>query len=150
MLEVVAVQPQFWIIPVICIGALLLGCLFVFVLERVFYGSGGWEIGGGVFWIIGLIMAVVWGGISIPFDSKYHVMYKLSGTVDSVTNTLDSGGNGNRTLTPVVNLSGYPDPIQMSDSRIVTLKGHPVELICTIGWVYQGLDVTHCNIAAIK
>ena len=152
MLEVIGLQLQFWIIPVIAIFLTLVGCGVFFVLNRRDHGYDvfGWQITGGITLAIGLLFGLIWAGISIPFDSKYHVMYKISGTVESVTNTLESGGDGERSMTPVVNLSGYSDPIEMDNSRIVTLKGREVELVCTLQWVYEGMDITHCNIAAIK
>lgn len=149
MLEVIALQPQFWIIPAIFGVLILLGVLF-FWIERRIDGDGGFFATGIAASAIGLISMIVWACLLIPFDSKYHVMYKLSGTVESVTNTLDGGGDGERTMTPVVKLSGYEDPIEMDNPRIVTLKGREVELVCTMQWVYQGLDITHCNIAKIK
>lgn len=152
MLEVVALQPQFWIIPTLAIIPTILGCVVFLVLGRRDNGYDvfGWQMTGGITLAVGLIFGLVWAGISIPFDSKYHVLYKISGTVESVTNTLESGGDGERSMTPVVNLSGYSDPIEMDNPRIVTLKGREVELVCSLQWVYEGMDITHCNIAAIK
>jgi hypothetical protein len=149
MLEQIAIQPQFWILPAIGLFFLILGAFFAFSLDKFSY-DGGWMIAGVFVAAIGVVLGLVWAVLLIPYDSKYHVMYKLSGTVESVTNTLDGGGDGERSLTPIVKLSGYADPIEMDNSRIVTLKGREVELVCTLEWVNQGLDITHCNIAAIK
>lgn len=150
MLDVIAIQPQFWVVPAVGLFLALLGALWFFVFEDRFDGCGGWQITGVGFWAISAVFAIVYVLMLIPFDSKYHVYFKLSGTVESVTNTLDGGGDGERTLTPVVKLSGYSDPIQMDNPRIVTLKGREVDLICSYDWVWQGLDVTNCNIREIK
>jgi uncharacterized membrane protein len=154
MTEVIAIQPQYWIVPTIGAFILVLG-LICFGIKKLAYDDGyvggeGWLFGGWFLTAIALIFGVIWCVILIPFDSKYHVYFKLSGTVESVTNTLQGGGDGERTLNPVVRISGYDQPIQMYDSRIVTLKGQEVDLKCTYDWNYEGLDGTDCSIRAIK
>lgn len=153
MTEVIAIQPQFWIVPLIGAVILVLG-LVCFVIKKIAYedyvGGEGWTFGGWMLTAIALIFAIVWCIMLIPFDSKYNVYFKMSGTVESVTNTLQGGGDGERTLNPVIRLSGYDQPIQMHDARIVTLKGKEVELKCTYDWNYEGLDGTDCTIRAIK
>jgi hypothetical protein len=151
MRDVIAIQPQFWIVPLIGAVLALLGFLWFFVFEERFgRGYGGYQITAIAFWAFSAIFAIISIVQLVPFDSKYHVLFKLSGTVESVTNTLDGGGDGERTTTPVVKLSGYSDPIQMDNPRIVTLKGKEVDLVCSYKWVWQGLDITNCNIREIK
>lgn len=154
MTDVIAIQPQYWIVPLIGAFILLLGfvCFGIYKLaySSEYSGGEGWVVGGWILTVIALIMGIIWAIMLVPFDSKYHVYFKLSGTVESVTNTLQDGGDGERTLNPVVRISGYDQPIQMYDNRIVTLKGKEVELKCTYDWNYEGLDGTDCSLRAIK
>lgn len=150
MLEVIAIQPHLWILPLVAGVLILLGALWFFGFEDWFgYGNGGWAITGVAFWILALAPTIIWIISLIPFDSKYHVLYKLEGKVESVSNTFE-GGSGKMTSKPVIQLSGYDEPIQMDNPRIVTLEGHEVTLTCYYSWEMYGLDITKCDLSGIK
>jgi hypothetical protein len=103
-----------------------------------------------IIWIVGVTGLIISVLFFIPYDSKYHHIYRLQGTVESVTNVLEGDGDGERTLTPIVKLSGYSEPIEFDNSRITTLKGREVVLTCTYAWQMHGLDITQCELKAIK
>lgn len=128
---------------------ILMGILWAFGFEYWFNGNDGWAITGMFFAGIGLVAAIVWLFMLIPYDSKYHVLYKLEGKVESVSNTFVSG-SGKMTSRPIIYLSGYEHPITMRDSRIVPLEGKEVELVCSIQWGWEAMDGTNCNVRAIK
>lgn len=152
MTDVIAVQLHLILIPSFMLALALLGALFFFGLHRWFgdeYYFDGWSMGGVAFWICSGVLALVWVGTLIPFDSKYHVVYKLEGRVESVTNDLDQG-SGQRTRIPIVTLSDHDEPIFVTDSRIVGQKGKDVKLTCTLVWSPYAMDAAKCDLAEIK
>lgn len=98
--------------------------------------------------IIGLITGVVWISMLVPFSSEYHHIYRVEGTVTSVTNTFQES-SGELSSTPVLTLDTVDRPISMSDPRAVTLEGKDVTLTCAIGWNYQAADKYSCSIYSI-
>jgi type IV secretory pathway TrbD component len=152
MTDVIAVQLHLILIPSLMLAFALLGALCFFGFQRWFsncYGLSGWSVTGVALWICAGVIALVWIATLIPFDPKYHVVYKLEGRVESVTNILDEG-SGQRTTIPIVSLSGYDNPIYVTDSRIVGQKGKDVSLTCTIAWSPYAMDATKCDLKEIK
>lgn len=118
----------------------------------VYLVGRNWDDDGGMFAAIPGVFAgiviIVWLVSLFPFQSEYHHIYRVEGTVVSVSNTLD-GGSGELTHTPVLELDTLDRPITMSDPRALTLAGKEVTLTCTIGWHYQAADTYACEIYAI-
>jgi hypothetical protein len=152
MTNVIGILPHLIIIPII-FGVLLFLGLITFLIHKKRdreWHDDGWMITTFCLWAVALIFGIIAAVNLIPYDSKYHVIYKLEGTVESVTNVLEGDGDGERTLSPIVKLSGYSEPIEFDNSRITTLKGREVVLTCTYAWQMHGLDITQCELKAIK
>lgn len=149
-MEVIAVMPHLWIVPLVAGVLVVLGFLWFIGFERWFgNGYGGWQAVGVVWWVLGGLTAVVSIILLMPYDSKYHVFYRLEGNIVSVTNSFEHG-SGELSYTPVVKLDTYDHPILMKSSRIMALEGKDVTLTCTLSWEPYGLDATYCGVAAIK
>jgi hypothetical protein len=151
MTDVIGILPHLIIVPIATVVIILLG-FGAFGLHKSLGDeyNDGWFMTAVFVWIVGIIGIITSVMLFIPFDSKYHNIYRLQGTVESVTNVLEGDGDGERTLSPIIKLSGYSDPIEFSNSRITTLKGREVVLTCTYEWQMHGLDITNCELKAIK
>lgn len=150
MLETIAIQPHLWIIPIVILTLALAGAFWFFFLEEWFGdGFGGWQMVGVILWALGGILAIVYLFLLLPYNSKYHVLYRLSGTIHVETNRF-TAGTGDLSYSPVAYLDGYDDPIVINSSRVMTLDGRDVDLTCTIAWEPYGLDTTYCELAAIR
>lgn len=95
--------------------------------------------------ICGAIAVVVWFVMLIPFDGKYHHVYRVEGTVTSVSNVL-SEASGDLTRQPVITLDSMTYPLVVDDPRAVTLDGRDVTLRCEVDWNYQAADSYVCRI----
>ena len=129
-------------------AGLLLIALALFFIGRWDFDSG-WTFGGIFFGAFAVILGIVWLIMLVPFDAKYHQIYRVSGEVLSVSNVLSESG-GDLTRTPVITLEGVDRDITMDDPRAVNLQGKEVELTCGIAWHYQAADTYSCSIYAIK
>lgn len=85
----------------------------------------------------------------VPFDTKYHQVYRVSGEVTSVSNVISDSG-GELTRTPVITVEGVDRDITMNDPRAVNLQGKTVEFTCTVGWNYQAADSYSCKIYQVR
>lgn len=149
-MTVLATQPQFWIIPIVIAALLALATLWAFGFERWFGdGYGGWSATGVGLAAIAVILGIVYALLLMPYDSKYHVFYRLSGPLTVETNTF-TAGDGEISRSSVGYVDGYPDPIVLNSSRLMALDGADVDLTCTIAWEPYGLDTTYCELAAIR
>lgn len=111
------------------------------------------EFGPIAFWGAGVMMALA-GVVSLliaawPISPAYWSVYRVSGEVTSVTNTLvDSSGK--LTTNPVITLSTVPNvSLEVADPRVLNLNGKQVELTCAIDWHYQAMDTYSCAIYSI-
>jgi hypothetical protein len=94
----------------------------------------------------GLVCAVTWAFMMIPYDGKYQHYYEVQGHVDSVSNVL-SDADGDLTRQPVLMIAGIDQPIVVDDPRAVSLQDRDVTLRCTVGWHYNAADTYECKIA---
>lgn len=85
----------------------------------------------------------------VPFNTKYHRLYGVQGTVISVSNVLSESG-GELTRTPVVALDSLDSPLVINDPRAVNLMGKAVKLTCEIEWVYRAADRYSCLIYEVR
>ena len=136
------VAVTFWVL----IGCLVLFFVTFFVAEKFMQGA---EIGTALMAILSAIMIVSMAIALIPYDSKYHHYYRVSGTVESVSNVLSENG-GDLTRTPIVKLDSMSQPVAINDPRAVELQDRDVELTCTVEWVYQSMDRYNCSIYDVK
>lgn len=132
----------FWIL----IGSLALLALSFFVAEKFMLGA---DLGTALAALLTGIMLVSMVIAFIPFNDKYHHIYRVSGTVESVTNVLSEDG-GDLTRVPIVKLDNVSRPVAIEDPRAVDLQGRDVELTCTVEWVYQAADRYNCKIYDIR
>jgi len=94
--------------------------------------------------ITGIVLAVsLW-----PYSTEYYKVYRVSGTVEKVTNKMVEA-SGEFSNTTVLTLDTVDRPVVMSDPRGVTLEGLDVDLTCSIKWHYQAQDTYHCEIYSI-
>lgn len=99
--------------------------------------------------VVGAVATTVWLICLVPFDTTYHRVYQVEATVESVSNTFESG-SGDVTYAPVVTLSGIDRPVVIDDPRITQLNGADLTLTCQIEWHYRAADTYSCAIAAIN
>lgn len=100
-----------------------------------------------LFFYIGLICSgYLWTVTSWPvWDAKYQHIYAVEGKVTEVSNTwTDSGGAVSSS--PVVTLDSVDVPLIVKDSRIISMEGQDVRLVCEVEFVYQGSDIYSCRI----
>lgn len=94
--------------------------------------------------IIGIGLAVLlW-----PYSTEYYKVYRVSGTVEKVTNKMVEA-SGEFSESTVLTLDTVDRPVVMSDPRGVTLEGKQVDLTCSINWHYMAQDTYHCEIYSI-
>lgn len=94
--------------------------------------------------IIGLVLMVA----LFPYSTEYYKVYRVSGTVEKVTNKMVEA-SGEFSESTVLTLDTVDRPVVMSDPRGVTLEGKQVDLTCSIKWHYQAQDTYHCEIYSI-
>lgn len=150
-LHEIAVQPHLWIVPAVALVVAAVGVPLIVFTKRDEYLDmmGGWQIVGSLVTGLGGLLAVAWLVMLIPFQSQYHVLYQVEGTVESVTNAFESG-SGDLTSSPVVRLDTLDRAAVVSDPRIMDLVDQEVTLLCSVEWVPYGLDRLDCSIASIK
>jgi hypothetical protein len=110
-------------------------------------GWGGFGIGVGVFWLIGLIVLAV---AAFPYNPAYWKLYSTSGTVESVSNGFAEGDGDMTWRSFVVTLEGDSTPYVLTDPRASQLDGKDVRLTCEKEFVYQAADRINCTIAEVK
>ncbi len=160
-LHEIAVQPHLWIVPLAAVLSGGFGFLWWFGFARWFPGEysrkypderfpwSGWSIVAIIWWVVAGLVFVAYAAMLIPFQSRYHVLYHVDGTVQSVSNTFESG-SGAITSSPVVRLDTLDRAAVVSDPRVLDLVDQDVTLLCSIGWVPYGMDRLNCSIADIK
>ncbi|HEY4598888.1 hypothetical protein [Corynebacterium sp.] len=102
------------------------------------------------------VLGVIIGGMAalflaiglFPYKPDYWPMYRVEGTVTSVSNVLTEDG-GDLSRVPVLTLDTFDQPITVEDPRAVTLEGKHVALRCDRQWVQQGMDRYSCAIQSI-
>lgn len=104
-----------------------------------------WSIFGAFVGGLGVFALLGWVGALIPFDGKYHHIYRVTGEVTAVSNVLSESG-GDLTRTPVLTIEGLDRDVTVDDPRAVNLGGKTVDFTCSIGWHYQGADTYSCRI----
>ena len=128
------------------VGLLTVAALLVVACIR--WDSEGCAIGAIAASTVGAFSLVFWAVSLVPFDAKYHQLYRVTGEVTGVSNVLTEDG-GDLTRTPVLSLDTVDRDITMSDPRAVNLQGQTVDLTCSVEWVYQGADRYNCEIYRI-
>lgn len=111
--------------------------------------DSGWSWAGAGIGSLGVLALLGWVGALIPFDGKYHHIYRVTGEVTSVSNVLSESG-GDLTRTPVLTIEGLDRDVTVDDPRAVNLGGKTVDFTCSIGWHYQGADTYNCRIYNIN
>lgn len=109
------------------------------------------------FMTLHLIIASVVLGVSLlilaisaaPFNSKFWSYTAQTSTISSVENKVVTSGNDSTSLTSefVLTLEDDNEAVVLTDSRIQTYEaGDTINLNCSYGWVYGGMDVKNCKI----
>lgn len=150
-------QLQFIIVPLV---ALVLAVVAVALLVRyfktreiqfqhgstVFYTKDGLGVSAVFVSVFAGIAILVTAILLVPFSPKYWVYEHVEGTVASVLNRFVSG-TGDLSNDYVLRIDGQPGVFNVQDNRIQGVKiGDPVDLTCTVQWVYAGQDQNNCFI----
>lgn len=137
-----------FIVPLVFIGVLVLLALLSWALHRK-DPYGDWDMSVMICALLAGLVGVILACTSIPFDSKYLHLYRVSGEVTSVSNVLSESG-GDLTRTPVLSVEGINRDITVDDPRAVNLEGKTVDFTCYVNWNYQAADSYDCKIYEIK
>lgn len=140
----IGLQLHHIILPIAFFGllAIVAICFVVFFnTDSDFAGLAGFGFG-----MVAVFVGIGWFAAAFPFDSKYYPLYSVSGKIETISNGFVDGSGDSTFLSYVVTLEGDDRPYRIDDPRITTLDGKDVELLCTIGWVYQGADKWSCDI----
>lgn len=165
-MEVIALMPHIWILSVATLAFALVGMILwraagreVRVEEHrwnvsyLAYSGTRADTGPGIvaviLWAVAALCLIITAIVLIPYDAKYYMFYRASGTVESVTNSFEDG-SGELSYTPVARLSGYDENFVLTDSRIMALQGRDVDLTCTYSWRPFALDVVVCSVAGVR
>lgn len=160
-MDVVALLPHLWIVPSIAAFAALLGLLWWFGFSNWFPGEftrryprermkwDGWRHVAIVWWSVAALIVITWVLLLMPFNSKYHVFFKIEGEVTGVTRSFIEG-TGDLSFEPVVTIQGFDQSVVVNDSRIYAAVGSEVSLTCSLEWVPYGADRTSCFISGVK
>lgn len=134
------------------IGIWVMICLLVIAIASLFLysitDSEGWLFPlffSGLPFMVGALAIALF---AFPYQGKYLEVHEITGTVTSITNTWGED-DGSMVRTPVFELDSFPYPIEAADLRIVKLLGQEARFVCSIGWVYEGLDTYKCAIAEV-
>jgi hypothetical protein len=143
----IGLQLHLIILPIAFAVSVLLTALGIFLAYR--FGEGPEGFGGIFSFVFGgmAILGTLIGSLIafIPYDSKYHVLYRASGDVDSVEATFNVD-DGDITNNYLLRFEGDDNVYRLSDPRAGQLSG-AVSLTCSIEWVYAGSDRINCVIA---
>lgn len=134
------IQVVFWI--AVALVALTVIC---WIADAIWFDMWFGTFSAGTFAVLAVL---VWVCTLIPFDAKYHHIYRITGTVTEVSNVLESG-SGELTYAPVVSLAEHDFPLIVNSSRAAGLAGEEVTFTCGVGWVYQSADYYDCSIAEV-
>lgn len=134
---------------VICLVVLgILAALTVLsFLIRVFFDTSGFAA---VFLFSLTIMTAIAVVITaVPFDSKYWYITHTNGTISDIENKMGLTSKGSATFSGqfVITLEGDNEVVIISDPRIQNYEvGDKLELNCSYGWSYSGLDTKNCEL----
>lgn len=151
--DVVGLRLDLVILPWVGFPLLVIGVVLVVLGNTKFAERGysvkfahlGFAMPGSFAAAIGGGAVLTWLALLIPFQPIYHHWYSTSGTVESVTNTFESG-SGELSAGYVVELDSVERPLVFTDSRILSASGE-VEVTCSVEWVPAGADRLNCWIA---
>lgn len=153
------VQPQFIILPAVTLVVIAVTFFCIVKAKRAMkkpsrwsyvephWIDSGWGFGS-IFSSLAagvLILATI--GTLIPFNPTYWTFNHVHGTVTSVSNRFVNGTGDLSAGDYVLRIDGRPDVYNVQDNRIQGVKiGDPVDLTCTVEWVYAGQDQNNCFI----
>ena len=146
-MEPIAYFPHLWIVALIAVILLAIGIFLIWLDQDSYDGLA--KMFGWFAVVIGAIVAVVSIFLFMPYDIKYHQFYRVSGTIETVSNKFIDG-SGELTGRTVIYLEGDDTPYVTSSSRLTSLQGADVDLTCTIAWEPYGLDTIYCGLASIN
>jgi hypothetical protein len=142
-MEYIATQAQFIILPIVLL-AFVAFTVLAFILVNKF-DSEGWFWSGILGAIFSVIMIIATAITFSPYDAKYFGVYATSGTIETVTASIDASGQYTY-IDYVVTLEDDPTLYVLSDPRVVGTEGQDVDLTCSIAYVPYSADYITCNI----
>jgi hypothetical protein len=146
MTEILGLQLQFIIVP-----ALFLGFGVIAIIHGAWYAATEMEYPFGIAALATLASALcglIWIFLPIPYQSHYWNIYRVTGTVESVSNGFADGDGDVTYRSFVVTLEGDPHNYVITDPRASNLDGQ-VALTCGVEWVYLAADRWNCDIAEV-
>ncbi len=160
-MEVIAVLPHLWIVPLTAVLFAALGLLWWFGFAKWWPGDYrrkyphdprlkwcGWSMVAIIWWIVAGVVAIISVFLFIPFDGKYHHFYSVEGTLTDVSRSFVEG-TGDLSYQPVATIEGFDQAVVVEDSRIYSAVGSNVTLTCSFEWVPYGADRANCFIRSI-
>lgn len=144
----IGLSPHVFITFWIMVGFVLLAAAAIFAYIRSNDPYSMWDMGAIFAGMAAAIAVAAFVIALVPFDAKYHHLYRVTAQVESVSNTLTDGG-GELTSTPIVNLADHDFDIAVNDPRINNLAGSTVTFTCGPEWVYLGADRFNCVITEV-
>jgi len=148
MEEVVGVRLELLVTGWLALVALVVAVVLWVIHRRSSYYSDGLIISTTMFSLVAGVAGLVWVLMLWPYSTEYHKLYKVEGTVETVTNKMVEA-SGEFSEHTVLTLDTVDRPVLMSDPRGVTLEGRDVELTCRMQWHYKAQDTYHCAIYSI-
>lgn len=152
----IALQPQFWIVPIVGALLIIVGLALFIPGRRINRKAGSYSMDGegmivfgGVVTGLGVAAFLVLLILLIPYDIKYLSYYNVEGVVEGVTRTFVQG-SGDLTNVPVVNVTGFDTALVVEDARVYNYVGQDVNFTCSVEWVPYGADRLNCFIAGVK
>lgn len=158
MMRQIALQPHFWILPIVALLLIAVGlCLLITGIrvrraaklrDRYTSRGEGRIFSGSLVGFFGGAVAVTWLVLLLPYSPEFWMLYRLSGEVQTVTRSFEEG-TGELSNEPVVRIGGFSTPVVVADSRIYDYVGQDVDLTCSLEWVPYGQKRINCFIAGV-
>lgn len=112
---------------------------------KVYWLDGAWSYLTIIFGALAGVITVIMLFVLVPYQPKYWQVYSVSGHVESVSNTFVQGGGDLSIGDFAVKLDSLANPVVVSNSRILTMKGDTVRMLCTEEWVPYGTVQINCD-----
>lgn len=106
-------------------------------------------------WSIVKVIILFFSGVAVmgsiistfPYSPKYWTITNYSGEIQSVESLATDVSDDGTTLTGsfVIEFDGLDEPVITYDQRVLTYeKGDPIDLACTVEFIYAGQDKINC------
>lgn len=134
---------------VICLSILgiLAALTIISFIAYIFFDTDGF--GALFFFGLTILAAIALAVTAVPFDSKYWYVTPTNGTISNIESKMVLASEGSTELAGkfVITLEDDGEAVIISDPRIQNYEvGDKLELNCSYGWSYSGLDTKNCSL----